>query len=243
MDMELSLYRTIGRHLPPLPHATALVNRLLKPLYLRKRRDPVIAEAWGLRMKLNPREAVDAGILFYPQLFNRREFQWLEENLRPTDIFADVGANIGAFALRAARTAKAVVAIEANPSVFLTLQENIRMNEFNIQAVNKGVSDKRETLSLSVQSSGNLGGSSFVFQHGGETVDVECVPLFDIAPTIDVMKIDVEGMEFRVLQPYLSLCQPRVIMMEAAHNSEALELCLASGYRLAERSAENVLLI
>ena len=243
MDSELRLFRAIGHALPPVPHATALINRLLKPLYLRKPRQAIIAEAWRLKMKLNPHEAVDAGILFYPQLFNRTEFRWLETHLRPDDIFADVGSNIGAFALRAARTAKTVIAIEANPEVFETLTENIRLNGLKIEAINKGISDKHETLALSIQTHGNLGGSSFVYRHGSTMVDISCVPLAEIAPHIDVMKIDVEGMEVPVLRPYFEVCRPRVIIMEASEGSDSLALCLAAGYRPIDRSSENILLI
>lgn len=117
------------------------------------------------------------------------------------------------------------------------------MNGSKVRAFNNGVSDKRETLSLSIQERGNLGGSSFVRQHGGATVNVACVPLADIAPHIDVMKIDIEGMEVPVLRPYFAVCKPRVIIIEASENSESWALCREAGYCIAGRTAENLLLI
>lgn len=243
MDAELSLIRTIGRILPPVPHATAIINRVLKPMYLRKSRPSIIADVWGLRMLLDPAEAVDGGMLFYPQLYNRQEFRWLDDHLLPTDVFVDVGAYIGAFSLRAARIAKKVIAIEANPETFARLTENIRLNGFEIEALNIGVSDRSETLTLHVQERRNAGGSSFVNDHGGRSVKVPCHPLAAVAPCADVMKIDVEGMEAKVLAPYLNACRPRAIILEAFGETDALKLCLSHGYRLAERSEENVLLL
>ena len=140
MSIELSLMRIIGRCLPPIPHATAVVNRILKPIYLRKPRSVVVAKAWGFSFRLDPAEAIDGGILFYPHLYNRAEFMWLRDVLKPTDFFVDVGAYIGAYALIASRHCRRIAAIEANPEVFRTLTENIRLNGATVETHNVGVS-------------------------------------------------------------------------------------------------------
>ena len=188
-------------------------------------------------MWLDPSQAVDGGILFYPQLYNRREFAWLDRHLRKADVFADVGANIGAFSLRAARIAKRVVAFEANPAVFNVLMRNVALNGCadRVQALNVGVSDRRETLRLSLQERGNLGGSSFVTDHGGSSVEVVCAPLAELAPAIDFLKIDAEGMDRRILSAYMEHQLPRCIIME--------EHWTPAGYSVADRSGENVLLL
>jgi len=243
MDLELNFWRAVGRCLPPLPHATAVINRIAKPLYLRKPRQPVVAYAWGLAMRLNPAEAVDGGILFYPQLYNRTEFKWLRNILRPNDLFADVGAYIGAYSLLAASCGARVIAIEANPEAFAVLSENIKLNGLTITAVNVGASDREEVLNLTLQRQHNLGGSSFMTVGGGESVSVRCKPLQEIAPLADVMKIDVEGMELRVLQPYLERHLPRAIILETGgRETEALALCRSCGYTVAGATYENVLL-
>jgi FkbM family methyltransferase len=186
---------------------------------------------------------VDGGILFYPQLFNRIEFGWLNTHLRPTDTFVDVGAHIGSYSLRAARLTKKVIAIEANPSMFKSLRENIALNELKIEAINIGISDREERLPLYLQTRNNFGASSFVTQHGGESVQLDCVPLADVAPHADVMKIDIEGMEHKALRPYFDACRPRVIIMEAPDETDALRLCRSVGYLVEGRTTENVLLV
>jgi FkbM family methyltransferase len=243
MDLELAAIRAIGHRLPPIPHATAIINRVLKPLYLRKPRSHVVATAWGLRWRVNPAEAVDGGILFYPHLFNRVEFGWLTTQLRATDTFVDVGAHIGAFSLRAATLCARVIAVEANPAMFAILKENIEMNGLAIAAVNIGASDRRERLAFHLQTRNNFGASSFVTNHGKASVTLECAPLADIAPNADVMKIDIEGMEYKALRPYFEVCKPRVIIMEAPDETDALRLCRSVGYRLEARTTENVLLV
>src|SRR5215213_8936695 len=67
-----------------------------------------------------------------------------------------------------------VIAIEANPLIFPRLVANIQTNNRAVTAIQAGLSDKYETLTLHVQDTGNLGGSFFVTAHGGRTVEVAC---------------------------------------------------------------------
>jgi FkbM family methyltransferase len=240
-ELELSVLRAMGRCVPPVPHASGLINRLLKPLYLRKRRASVVADAWGFRLRLDPKEAIDGAILFCPQLYNRSEFRWLRETLRPTDTFVDVGAHIGSYSLYASRYARRVIAVEPNPATFSRLLENIGLNGAQIDARNIGASDKRETLRLHLQGETNAGGCSFVIEHGKGDVEVPCLPLGDICPQIDILKLDVEMMEYRVLSPYLAVHRPRAIIMEKHAAPNAVALCLERGYRIADTTRENAL--
>src|SRR5690348_14602654 len=94
-DRELAFVRGVGRRLPPLPHATALINRVLKPWYLRKERPQVVADVLGFRMRLNPAETTEGALLFYPHLYDRHEIAFLRGRLQDGDTFLDVGANVG----------------------------------------------------------------------------------------------------------------------------------------------------
>lgn len=58
------------------------------------------------------------------------EMCFLEKYLRTTDIFADIGSNIGSYALFAASCGAKVTAVEPCPSSFRILQKNIRLNPF-----------------------------------------------------------------------------------------------------------------
>jgi FkbM family methyltransferase len=131
--------------------------------------------------------------------------------LRPGSIFYDVGANYGFFTLLAARiigSVGAVISFEPTADNVRTIQANAHANRLkNITVVPCAVSDKSgvETLNLA-----EYGGGSALMSAGtprdkiGET-QVEVVSLDDFASTRgsqppDVVKIDVEGAEYRVLQ-------------------------------------------
>jgi FkbM family methyltransferase len=244
MDVELSIIRAIGRFLPPIRGSTAMINRVLKPLYLRKPRSAVTTTALGFTLTLDPAQAVDGGLLFYPHLFNRHELHWVRRHLRPSDTFVDAGANIGAFSLVASDITDHVIAIEANPMIFPILLANIKVNNRPITAIHAGISDKRETLTLHIQEQGNLGASSFVVPTGGRDIDVECKPLHELAPAADFIKMDIEGMEHTVLSVYFQHCKPRALILEINDiNRTVLDLCQDSGFRIAGRTRENVLLL
>lgn len=218
MDMELRLIRRISKSLPPIPHATALVNRVLKPLYLRKKRLPTVCTNQGVLLELDPHEAVDSAILFQPVHYDREEIEFLKANLGRGGTFVDVGANVGIYSLVAAHQAGAtVLSIEADPHNFGKLMRNIELNGFtNCMAVNEGVSDKEEVLNLALNLDGNRGNQSFLDKgRAGPKVPVRCRPLVRIlaeagVSSITGLKIDIEGFEYRVLHAFFQQASPAV---------------------------------
>jgi hypothetical protein len=62
-------------------------------------------------------------------------------DIRPDDVVVDIGANAGAFALRAARVARRVVAVE--PVTTDVLSENIRLNGAAVQVIRGALGDGR----------------------------------------------------------------------------------------------------
>lgn len=211
-DKELALLRKVTLSLPQMRGSGVIVNRLIKPLYCRKTRPPVWAEVNGLQMLLDPQECVDSGLLFMPHLYDRDELNYLKENLKPGGVFVDVGANIGVYTLIASQavgSSGTVLSIEADPSNFKKLQENVAKNNCtSVTPVNVGVSDKVEMLALHLNNSGNCGGHSFAStSRNGETVNVDCKPLLEVLTDrsiekINGMKLDIEGFETRVLQAF-----------------------------------------
>lgn len=258
-DAELRALRLLCRAIPPLPHATAIVNRALKPLYLRKPRPEVAVDTLGLRMRLNPYEAIDGAYLFYPHLYDRAEVRHLQEHLRPGDVFIDVGAHIGFYALLGARAvgpAGTVVAIEPDPVSYERLAWHVRTNRTGqVRTVNAAVSDRDEERDLAIQARGNRGGSSL-----GATSDVVervvCRPLGAILDELGVdritgMKLDIEGHEATVLGRFFadtgagSPRRPEFMIVEGqgagAADDELLALLAANGYRVKSTHTGNAL--
>jgi FkbM family methyltransferase len=113
----------------------------------------------------------------------------------------DVGANIGAFSLyqTMVKDAEQVVAFEPSPQVFPRLVRNVEINgPRNVRVVNAAVGARQGTVSF-MEARKSINGQ--VTETG--TLTVPCVTLdsevSDI-PAIDILKINTEGYETRVLE-------------------------------------------
>lgn len=205
----------VTRRLPAVRGSGRLAN-MLKRFYLRKPRKTVDTKVLGFRMKLEPSECIDGGLLFYPHLYDRREVAYLRAHLRRGDVFIDAGANVGFYSLIASdlvgRNGR-VLAIEADPYNYEKLVINLQLNDArNVCAVNVGVSDRRENRRLGINTSGNRGGNSFLLGRPAG-VNVKCFPLTDLVKghemgTIHGAKFDIEGYEFRVLSQFFEEADP-----------------------------------
>lgn len=139
--------------------------------------------------------------------------QWFRSLVSPGMTVLDVGANIGCYSLMAAERVGpggVVVAYEPTPSVVKCFRANIRLNRFsNITIVEGVVSDQEGTavFHLNPEHEGSEGNSlipALVVPGGTRitcpqtTLDAEVERLK--LTRVDVVKIDVEGHEVRVLQ-------------------------------------------
>jgi FkbM family methyltransferase len=240
MDNELKLLMTVSRALPRVRGA-GRVATLFQKIYQRRPRTTLVAPVMDFKMRLNPNELVDSGLLFYPQLYDRREIALLRRELHRGDVFLDLGANIGFYSLIAASCvgkSGRVVAIEADPEMFQILKENAAMNHFeNIEAVCVGISDRVETLRLGVNMNGNRGSSSFLAHDQPKGVQVSCIPLSQVVKdrgieAIAAAKVDIEGYGVKALRRYYeevrSALFPRLMITEDEPGLQ--ELMSSQGY-------------
>jgi FkbM family methyltransferase len=260
MDRELSVLRAVTRRLPGVRGA-GLVGNVVRDFYARRPRPRVVVPVRGVEMELDPAENVDGSLLFCPQLYDRRELHALLDELRPGDRFADVGAHIGLYALLAARRVTPggrVLAIEADPANHARLGENVRRNAaLAVETVCVAVSDTEGSAHLTLDTTGNRGGNSLIGE-GGDTIEVACRPLADVLrehgfDRVDGMKLDIEGMEFRVLRRYLADVpdsrRPRIVVLEhqvgwiEAAGGDAVALLRGAGYRESLRTRINRVMV
>jgi FkbM family methyltransferase len=220
----LRVLTSFTRLIPPLPHASGIGNRIVKPLWCRWHREPCrvkVKVCEGIEMLVDPAEGMGGSLTFVPQLFDRWERRIIQKMLPRGGTFLDVGANIGLYSLWAASHVGAtgqVIAIEAEPANFGSLEQNVALNGYsNIRPIHVGVSDKKETLRLRLNPTGNSGGHSFVpdAHPGPGTVEIEvqCEPLAAVLESagvmgIEFMKIDIEGFEQRVLGKFFADTAP-----------------------------------
>jgi FkbM family methyltransferase len=200
-------------------------------------------------MELDPSENVDGTLLMCAQLYDRREMAVLLDALAPGQTFVDVGAHLGFYSFRAAQRVGPtgrVLAIEADPRTHARLQANVRLNPgLRVATAGVAVSDEEGTARLALNTTGNRAGNSLVVA-GSDTIEVRCRPLAAILADnaierVDGMKLDVEGMEYRVLRRYLADVpaerRPRIVVLEHqtrwidAAGGDALALMTEAGYR------------
>jgi FkbM family methyltransferase len=218
---------------------------------------PVDTETLGAKMRVFPQSNIcEKRVLFMPQFFDCDELAMLADHVRPGYRFIDIGANVGAYSLfvaaRAGRDAR-VLAVEPQPGVFAKLSTNIGLNPFGtIKAVACAVADKAGDLTLFLDAR-NEGESSMrtLRSSAANAVKVPAVPLAQLLVSegfahVDAMKIDVEGAEDLILEPFLvpahAALWPRLLILEdstSKWNIDLASLIERSGYRLIKRTRLN----
>lgn len=125
--------------------------------------------------------------------------------LLPTDgTFLDVGAHVGHWSLRLATRAGRVIAIECNPDTLWALGVNIGLNGFDhIEVVPLAASDTTGDRIELWDPNGLVAGGSLTSRpseaSGEKRVTATTTRIDDLDLTPNLVKIDVEGAEVRVL--------------------------------------------
>jgi len=158
----------------------------------------VTIQADGYKLRFHP-SSVSAAMFCNPTFF-REEETLLQRLLHPGDCFVDVGANVGTLSLAAARIVGEqgrVVAIEAHPKIARYLTDNVALNGFtNVQVIHSAAGKDNTHVYLSDRRSDDQNAV------GEVGIRVPMRRLDDlIAPRkVRLLKIDVEGLEYMVLQ-------------------------------------------
>src|SRR5215831_8310595 len=160
----------------------------------------------------------------------------------------DIGANIGTHTVAWAKFMHgwgSVIAIEAQERLFGALWGNITLNNlFNARAIWAAASDQCGFMrgpTMDYARPANFGGVSMLPQHNGEqpvknymqtvpTVTIDSLDLF----RLDVLKVDVEGMEPQVLRGAKHILErerPIVCAEYTTCGRKELEAELPRGYR------------
>lgn len=129
----------------------------------------------------------DDGIRFYRRAGEAREIfdvaEYWFSDLRADDRVVDIGANVGAFCLRAARIARQVVAVE--PVMTTRLRENILLNHADVRVIEAGLGD----------------GGTMTCTWDHRSARVPAYPLsaiVEMAGGCDFLKCDCEGAEWKI---------------------------------------------
>jgi FkbM family methyltransferase len=120
-------------------------------------------------------------------------------------VFADVGAHVGHYALRAAAKASKVVAVEANPDTAGRLEHNLGLNGItNVTVHPVAAWDERARMNLlSPHACPRDGSTQVLAASDGDEGFVDGLPLDDILSgldRLDLVKLDVEGADLHALR-------------------------------------------
>lgn len=185
----------------------------------------------GLQFLIDPREHVMRQI-YLKGMYEKNTLLKLIGLARKGDTFVDVGANVGAYALPMSRYLGEgkVIAFEPNPRAIRFLEENIKLNHSqNIQLEKMGLSDVNEEATLFTPSLTTASINKHVGSNEQEkiiltTLDEYCET--NKIAHVELMKIDVEGHEFKCLQGAKNIIRQSkrmVLVMEIDDN------CLHAG--------------
>lgn len=133
--------------------------------------------------------------------------QRFRQLLRPGMTVVDVGANVGIYTLHAARAvgdSGKVFSFEPAPKTFATLKRNVDANGFSarVELRSAAVLDKSSRMPLYVRDE-DCGLNSLYMVDGARSEMVETVSLDEAlagVASIDIIKIDAEGAEPRILR-------------------------------------------
>lgn len=160
------------------------------------------------------------------QFYEMSELSRLRRIFPEGGVFADIGANVGNHTLFAAKYLKAskVIPFEPNPLAFDLLIQNVLVNGLgdvvDTSRLGVGVSDAHTGGFAMQDRERNLGGAKMLEGEGDLEVYRGDDLLSDVTP--DFIKIDVEGMEMKVLSGLdgvLARCRP-VLMVEVDNTAE-----------------------
>ena len=175
--------------------------------------------------RLHPQYSIDC---FDGDEANIREKYWLPNR---RDVVLDVGASYGAYTLTALARGAHVAALEPERSIYEDLWENIKLNcaYAGCAAWNYGLSDKEETIDMREVAPH---WPAHTITHPYQMRRLDDLPFV----TLDWIKIDVEGMEEKVLrggQETIKRCRPKVLCeCHSFIDKDMVEKCksLLTGY-------------
>ena len=213
------------RHNQYLDHADRLWN-CVRPAYDRL---SSLAARRGLTRVINgaDRILVAPRWRMVAEEYEPEVWQRLMSEVRSGDVVADVGAYIGLYTIALAKRvghAGRVVAFEPDPANLAALREHVSLNsltgriETRPEAV--GASTCWVKFAAHASSESSVTSSADASTAGKESM-VECVSLDQVFPRarLDILKIDVEGYEGRVIEGAMSLLKdgirgPRAVFIE-----------------------------
>jgi FkbM family methyltransferase len=179
----------------------------LYPVYMLLRRK-ITFKMGNVKILFTVNHLADAKGLNHTYSWERFILEFILRELKPKDIFWDVGANIGLYSLLASHSPKVnVIAFEPNPATVTLLKKNIEINRrTNIRILDVALSESDgSALFDTVKRNKPIVSAFLTNKETDSTIEVAIrrgdtlVESGDI-PAPDILKLDVEGAEYLVVK-------------------------------------------
>ena len=135
--------------------------------------------------------------------FDLNHLKKMSKYLNEDSVVIDCGANIGNHTLYFANecNVRKIYAFEPVPTTYKILQKNIKLNNLEnvVEAKNIGLSNEISKGAIESYNLSNIGGTRLCKMDNGD-IDFLTIDSLNIKEKIDLIKIDVEGMDYLVLQ-------------------------------------------
>lgn len=141
-------------------------------------------------------------------------------SLRPGDLFVDVGANVGSYAIWAAELGAEVIALEPADDTFALLEENVALNGYPIKTIRAAAGAIPGTARFTT----GRDDTNRFDPHGLAEIAVTTIDSIIGNRTIAGMKVDVEGFEIDVLRGCeQALSEHRVGLIQLEWNATSMQ--------------------
>jgi FkbM family methyltransferase len=225
------------------------LERLLLPRRLGVEREVDFDD--GLRVGVRLAEAIDRSIYLYG-FYEYRTAMAFCSFIRPGATVADIGAHIGQFTLLGAHRAGPdglVLSFEPNPENRARLIKNLDRNALaNVRVLDYAVSDHRGSATLQIPQVEHSSGEGSLHARGPVQKEyaIETRPLDGVIEElhierIDVIKVDVEGLEAEVFRggaQTLRKSHPTIVFevndvyqLDSGFSAPAIDVLRELGYR------------
>ena len=219
---------------------------------------PVDLQYNGVKLRIRPfGNTIESNILFSSKTREYLELKTIKKFVNRSTLFLDIGANFGYYSLFVASFgARRCISFEPNPILINRINENVVINNFTrkIEIAPYALGEKKGTVSLQI-SKYDLG-SSAIDKNISSTENIivrqkllsEALQEFNEVHA-DIIKIDIEGLEDKVLFPYLNQLKkeylPSLIIIEDNKNDwdfNILDWLETNNYRRLGKTRGNILL-
>ncbi|MDH3288197.1 MAG: FkbM family methyltransferase [Betaproteobacteria bacterium] len=176
------------------------------------------------------------------EFFEFAELRFVRDNMRKGAAIVDVGANVGNHAVFLSRflEPKRILVLEPNVELFDALNYNLRANgvtDADTSFLGLAIGAKGKNYELSIKDLNNVGAGHLIESSSGT---IRSEPLDAIVRDhVDLIKIDVEGMELEVLEgATLTISRFRPYLLVETFNAHVEAMarwCQEHGYRVVRR--------